>query len=191
MKREDLLAKGYTEEQVTDLLNTFHGVNEENKKLQNELNNKKSLETQNQELQKQLDEINKSKMTEQELLAKEKEEIEKNLAESRIIKNTAKAKDILAGLDIDDKLISTLVSDDENKTIEMANLLKTKLDNDKEKYIKETKESIANLNAKPTPTNIPQSDDKMTAEKFENMTLTEQVMWKKENAQEYENLFNE
>ena len=24
MKREDWLAKGYTEEQVTDLLNTFH-----------------------------------------------------------------------------------------------------------------------------------------------------------------------
>ena len=30
----------------------------------------------------------------------------------------------------------------------------------------------------------------MTAEKFNSMTLTEQVMWKRENAQEYEQIFN-
>ena len=72
MKREDLLAKGYTEEQVTDLLNTFHEVNNENKKLQSELDKKASLETQNQELQKQLDEIHKANMTEQEKINAEK-----------------------------------------------------------------------------------------------------------------------
>lgn len=190
MKREELLAKGYTEEQVTDLLNTFHKVNEENKILTNELGKKSELEAKNLELQKQLDEINKASMTEQERIAKEKEEIAKNLKDSRIIKNTALAKDILAGMEVDDKLVKRLVSEDENETVELASLFKTKLDNDKEKHYKEAKESLINANVTPTPTNVPQNDDSMTVEKFNSMTLTEQVMWKKENAQEYENLMN-
>ena len=45
MKREELLAKGYTEEQVTDLLNTFHSVNKENQILKSELENASSIET--------------------------------------------------------------------------------------------------------------------------------------------------
>ena len=49
MKREDLLAKGYTEEQVTDLLNMFHGINKEKDKkiadLQSEVLQKSEFET--------------------------------------------------------------------------------------------------------------------------------------------------
>ena len=49
MRREDLLAKGYTEEQVTDLLNTFHGINKEKDKqiadLQSEVLQKSEFET--------------------------------------------------------------------------------------------------------------------------------------------------
>lgn len=190
MKREELLAKGYTEEQVTDLLNTFHSINSENKLLKNEVQAKQDLVNQNLELQRQLDEINKANMSEQERLASEKAETEKYLANAKKIYNTAKAKEILAGLDIDEQLITTLVSEDENATINNATLLKNKMDALKESTIKQTKESIANLDIKPTPTNIPQENSAMTVEKFKNMTLSEQVMWKRENAQEYENLFN-
>lgn len=190
IKREDLLAKGWNEEQVTDYLNMVHSLNNENKKLQDELGKITTLETQNQELQKQLDDIAKANMTEQEKMAEKQKEIETNLENSKKIYNTAKAKEILAGLDVDDKIIETLVSADETKTIEMANLLKTKLDTDREKYIKETKESITNLDVKPTITNVPQTDDSMTVDKFNAMSMTEQVMWKKANEQEYNNLFN-
>ena len=190
MKREDLLAKGYTEEQVTDLLNTFHSINSENKLLKNEVESKQELVNQNLELQRQLDEINKANMTEQEKLESEKAEVEKNLANARKIYNKAKVKEILAGENIDEQLIDNLVSEDEATTIANANLFKTTLEGLKETVAKQTKESITNLDVKPQPTNIPQDDNIMTAEKFSKMTMTEQVLWKRENAQEYENLFN-
>ena len=187
MKREELLAKGYTEEQVTDILNTFHGINKENETLKSQLQSSKGS---NEELQKQLDAINEANLTEQQKLEKEKAESEKYLANAKRIYNTAKAKDILAGLDVDDTLINSLVSDDENTTISNANLLKTKLEAVKDLAIKKTREEIANLNVKPTPTNIPQESDVMTAEKFNKMSMTDQMMWKRENAEEYNNLFN-
>ena len=42
-----------------------------------------------------------------------KKEVETNLKNSRIIVNTAKAKEILAGLDLDDDTINLVVSDDD------------------------------------------------------------------------------
>ena len=190
MRREELLAKGYTEEQVTDLLNTFHSINSENKLLKNEVQAKQDLVNQNLELQRQLDEINKANMSEQERLASEKAETEKYLANAKKIYNTAKAKEILAGLDVDDQLIETLVSEDESATVNNAMLLKNKFDSLREITIKQTKENIANLDIKPNPTNIPQENDVMTVEKFQKMTLSQQVQWKRNNEEEYENLFN-
>lgn len=190
MKREELLAKGYTEEQVTDLLNTFHSINSENKLLKNEVQAKEDLVNQNLELQRQLDEINKANMSEQERITKEKADADKYYSDAKKIYNTAKAKEILAGLDIDEQLITTLVSEDENATINNATLLKNRLESLKESTIKQTKESIANLDIKPTPTNIPQENNVMTVEKFNSMKLSDQIIWKKENGQEYEQLFN-
>lgn len=190
MKREELLAKGYTEEQVTDLLNTFHSINSENKLLKNEVQAKQDLVNQNLELQRQLDEINKANMTEQEKIATEKAEADKYYSNAKKIYNTAKAKEILAGLDIDDQLINTLVSEDETATINNATLLKTKMENLKEATIKQTKDSIANLDIKPNPTNIPQENECMTLEKFNKLSMTEQVVFKRENPEAYEELMN-
>lgn len=190
MKREELLAKGYTEEQVTDLLNTFHTINNENKVLKNEVESKKELVEQNLELQKQLDEINKANMTEQEKLSAEKAEIEKNLANSRKIYNTAKAKEILAGMDIDDDLIKTLVSDDEAQTIANATLLKSKIDTVIETTEKQTKDKITSLNVHPQPTNVPQGDDEMTLDKFNKLGMTDQIIFKRENPEKYEEIMN-
>lgn len=188
MKREELLAKGYTEEQVTDLLNTFHSVNKENQILKSELENASSIETKYKELQKQLDDINKAKMSDQERLEEEKKEIAKNLRESKIIVNKAKAKEILAGLDIDDGLIDTLVNEDETITLNNANLLKNKFDSFKETVAKQTKESIANIDVKPTQTNIPQTSDKMTWEKYTQLSQEEQNRFAIENPTEFANL---
>lgn len=194
MKREELLEKGYTEEQVTDLLNAFHSVNnevkKENESLRKALESKSALEEQNKTLQSQLDAINEANLTEQEKIAKEREEADKYLSNAKKINNTAKAKEILAGLDIDDTLVATLVSDDEQTTIANANLLKNKINAVREVAITTTKEQLANLDVKPNPTNIPQDDAGMTLEKLNSMSLTDQLMFKRENPDVYADLTN-
>ena len=190
MKREDWLAKGYTEEQVTDLLNAFHEVNSENKKLQENVAKSKELETKYNDLQKVVEEINKEKLSEQEKIELEKQETEKKLAEANKIYNTAKVKEILAGLNVDDKLLDTLVSSDEETSIANANAFKTQFDNYKTQIVQETKESIVKTDVKPNPTNIPQEDDVMTKEKFLKMSMTSQKMWKDENPDQYHEMFD-
>jgi TolA-binding protein len=192
---KNILGENATEEQITNLLNAYH-VNESKKvkELENQIN---SLNEQNSkysdydEIKKQLDEINKANMSEQEKLEAQKKEIETNLKNSRIIVNTAKAKEILAGLDLDDDLISLVVSDDANKTIDSANKLKAKFDSQKETVAKQTKESLANLNLDPTLPNVNQGEGKDvidTFEKFGKLSATEQEKWINEHPNEFENL---
>lgn len=193
MKREELLAKGYTEEQVTDILNTLHSVSKDKDKqiadLQSEVLTKGEYETKYNAVQHQLDEMNKANMTEQEKFEAMKKEAETNLRNSKIIVNKAKAKEILSGLDIDENLIDTLVSEDEQATINNANLLKNRFTTFKDTVEKQTRESITNLNAKPETTNVPQQDDGvMTLDKFYKMTNEEQIKFVNENPGVIENL---
>lgn len=187
MNRElarEILGENATEEQVTNLLNQWHidesaKIKELEGKVSNltEQNNKYSdYDT----IKKQLDDINKANMTEQEKLEQMKKETENNLKESRRIVNTAKAKEILAGLDLDDELISLVVSDDSQKTIDSANKLKAKFDSQKEIVTKKTQEDLTKLNVQPTISNVPQSDA-MNFEKFSKMSADEQNKWLVEN----------
>lgn len=193
MKRDELLAKGYTEEQVTDILNTLHSVSKDKDKqiadLQSEVLTKGEFETKYNAAQHQLDELNKANMTEQEKFEAMKKEAEQNLRNSKIIVNKAKAKEILSGLDIDENLIDTLVSEDEQATINNANLLKNRFTTFKDTVEKQTRESITNLNVKPETTNVPQQDDNvMTLDKFYKMTNDEQIKYVNENPGAIENL---
>ena len=193
MKREDLLAKGYTEEQVTDILNTLHSVSKDKDKqiadLQSEVLTKDEYVTKYNAAQHQLDEMNKANMTEQEKFEAMKKEAETNLRNSKIIVNKAKAKEILSGLDIDESLIDTLVSEDEQATINNANLLKNRFTTFKDTVEKQTRESITNLNVKPETTNVPQQDDGvMTLDKFYKMSNEEQIKFVNENPEEIQNL---
>lgn len=193
MKREDLLAKGYTEEQVTDILNTLHSVSKDKDKqiadLQSEVLTKGEFETKYNAAQHQLDEMNKANMTEQEKVEAMKKEAEANLRNSKIIVNKAKAKEILSGLDIDESLIDTLVSEDEQATINNANLLKNRFTTFKDTVEKQTRESITNLNVKPETTNVPQQDDGvMTLDKFYKMSNEEQIKFVNENPEAIQNL---
>jgi hypothetical protein len=188
MNRElarEILGENATEEQVTNLLNQWHidesaKIKELEGKVSNltEQNNKYSdYDT----IKKQLDDINKANMTEQEKLEQMKKETENNLKESRRIVNTAKAKEILAGLDLDDELISLVVSDDSQKTIDSANKLKAKFDSQKEIVTKKTQEDLTKLNVQPTISNVPQTSDAMNFEKFSKMSADEQNEWLVEN----------
>ena len=197
MTREEarkILGEEATEEQITNLLNNYHiQESAKVKELENKVN---ALTEQNnkygdyEEIKNKLDEINKANMSEQEKLEEMKKEAEQNLKNSRIIVNTAKAKEILAGLNLDDEIISLVVSDDTNKTISNANKLKEKFDSTKETVAKETKENLMNTDLQPTISNVNQNEDNtaMTFDKFSKMSATEQEKWLAENPNGLENL---
>lgn len=185
-----ILGDGATEEQVTNLLNSLHNVektkNEEITTLKNQLEQFSDYDA----IKKQLDDINKANMTEQEKLEEQKREIARNLSQSRVIVNTAKAKEILAGLELDDETISMLVSDDENKTIGNATRLKQKFDSLKENVEKQTKEKLLNANLDPSIPNVnPNKDDEtMTIDKFMELSSVEQEKFIEEHPEEFNNL---
>lgn len=191
-KAREILGENATEEQITNLLNQWH-IDESNKvkDLESKVNNlteQNSKYSDYDSIKQQLDDINKANMTEQEKLEQMKKETEQNLKNSRIIVNTAKAKDILVGLDLDDDIINMLVSDDETKTISNANKLKAKFENQKETIAKETKESLVTMNVQPSISNIPQQSDVMTMDKFMDMSAEEQNKFIQEHPEEYNNL---
>lgn len=190
-KAREILGENAMEEQITNLLNQWH-IDESNKvkDLESQVN---SLTEQNNkysdydDLKKQLDDINKANMTEQEKLEAQKKEIEQNLTQSRIIVNTAKAKEILAGLDLDDEIISLVVSDDSQKTINNANKLKAKFDSQKEIVTKKTQEDLTKMNVQPTISNVPQNGA-MTIDNFMNLSAEEQEKFIEEHPEEFNNL---
>lgn len=196
MNREEarkILGEGATEEQITNLLNSWHiQESAKVKELESQVND---LTQQNNKysdydtIKHQLEEINKANMTEQEKLEQMKKETEMNLKNSRIIVNTAKAKEILAGLDLEDDLIKLVVSDDEIKTIDSANKLKAKFDSQKDIVAKQTKETLMSADLKPSISNVnPNEDNVMTLEKFSGLTAEEQNKWIEEHPQEFQNL---
>lgn len=187
-----ILGEDATEEQITNLLNNYHiqeslKVKELEKQIVS-LNEQNSKYSDYDEIKSKLDEINKANMSEQEKLEAQKKEIETNLKNSRIIVNTAKAKEILAGLDLDDDIISLVVSDDEAKTISSANKLKAKFDIQKENVAKQTKESLANVDLTPTITNVNQNENNMSFDKFNSLSADEQNKWLEENPNGLETL---
>ena len=187
IKREDLAAKGYTEEQITDILNTYHKMGEEVKKANEAAKQSNTLV---EGLQKQLDDINQANMTEQEKMAQKEREIETNLANSRKIYNKAKAKELLAGYEIEDEIIDNLISEDENITISNANRFKSRLDTIIANTTKKVQDNIASRDVKPVASNIPQEDEGMTKEKFFKLPMSEQVKFKRENPEKAEEFLN-
>lgn len=188
MKRDELLAKGYTEEQVTDLLNMFHTQNTEISNLNKKLESKSEVEKQYAELQKQIDDINREKLTEQEKLDLMKKETEENLKNSQKIYNKAKVKEILAGYDIEDGIIDSFVSDNEEASINGANLFKNRLDTIIADTTKKVQDSITSIDVRPTASNNPNQDAAMTFEKFSQLSAEEQERFINEHPQEFQNL---
>ena len=127
-------------------------------------------------------------MTEQQKLDQMKKETENNLRESRIIVNTAKAKEILAGENIDEKLIASLVDDNLENTISKATMFKQTLTNLKDSVAKQTRESLVNTDLKPTIPNVNPNEEVMTLDKFGNMSAEEQNKWLQENPNGLQNL---
>lgn len=189
MKREELIAKGYTEEQATELLNLFHSENNEmkanNAKLQNDLNIANNTIAELNKVQVAFNEMQQSKMTEQEKVAAMKAEAEENLAKSKKIVSKAQAKTIFAEIGgIDDAILDTLVSEDLTKTEANAKALVDLIKSRDEATAKKTKEDLANLNVLPNPSNVNgggKGDSQMTKEEFNKLTREEKTKIFKED----------
>lgn len=191
MTREEvkkMLGEGATEEQVSAVLNMYQGEVNKAKTLQASLDKANAEKQELLGYKEEIDKINQSKMTEQEKLNAMQKEVEKNLKESKIIVNRAKAKEVLTGLDIDDDLISSLVSEDEEKTIKNANLLKNRMTTFEESITKKIQDDLVHSNLKPPATNKTTSSDAMTWEKFEKLSQEEQAKFAEENPDEFNNL---
>lgn len=195
MDRKTLLEKGYTEEQVTELLNAFHSENGNTQtellKLQKELEAEKQRLAEFDLIKKQLDEINKEKMTREEKIAlQEKEAQEKVVAANKLL-NSTKAKSILAEAGITeniDVIVNRITTEDEKSTIEsateIANLFKIKI----EETAKKTREEITNLDIKPNPSNVIKNDGAMTWDKFTALSIEEQNKFQSEHPEEFSKL---
>lgn len=187
-----ILGENATEEQITNFLNNYHlNENAKMKELQDQLNalkNENSKYSDYDTIKTKLNEIEQANMTEQQKLEQMKQETEKNLRESRIIVNTAKAKEILAGEVIDDKLIESLVDDNLENTIAKATMFKQTLTNLKDSVAKQTKESLVNADLKPSIPNVNPNENVMTFDKFANMSADEQNKWLQDNPNGLEKL---
>lgn len=194
MKREDLLAKGFTEEQVTEILNMHHNeslqVNKENERLKGELAGANEKIAGYSNMEKEYNDYKQSLMTEQEKFEAMKKEAEKNLIMSKRIMNEAQAKTILAEIGgVDDSILSSIVSDDNEKTIANANALVGMLKAREEATIKKTKEELQNINILPNPSNVPDGDKAIkTFEDFDKLSYEEQDKFQREHPEEFEKL---
>ena len=187
-KARQILGESATEEQITNLLNEFHNAektkNEEITALKNEVGKYSDYS----EMKAKLEEIEKANMTREEQIALREKMANENYEKSRIMLNTTKAKEILSGLNLDDETIALMVSSDESKTVANATKLKNQLEIMRENTIKDTRESMANVDLKPSITNVNQSDDVMTFDKFSKLSADEQEKFIAEHPEEFERL---
>jgi hypothetical protein len=184
-----ILGEGATEEQITNYLDGYHTIEKEKNKEISELKAQLSKFNDYDEIKKKLDDIEKANMTEQEKLQEMKKEYEKNLHDSKIIVNKAKAKQILAGLDISDDIINSLVVEDEAQTTQNATNLASQINTIKEAVVKQTKEELNALDVKPNISNVdPNKDNTMTWDKFTKLSQEEQSKFQIEHPDEFAKL---
>lgn len=191
MRREEvkeILGEGATDEQISSILNAFHNDLDAKEKEISSLNSKLQKQNDYDAIKNELEEIHKANMSEQEKLEEQKKEIAKNLHDSKIIVNTAKAKEILAGLPISDEIINSLVRDDEEATVTNATNLKTQIESLKAETDKKVREELANIDLKPSISNVPQDGGAMTWDKFEGLSIEEQNKFAEEHPDEFANL---
>lgn len=200
MKREELISRGYTEEQASELLDMFHAnmknVTKQNETLQNEIAVANEKIAGLSQKEQELNQIKQSQLTESEKVALKEKEIETRLqeaskreSEAKKVLNEAKAKVILAEIGgVSDNILKSIVTDDEEVTIQNANELLNQFKSFKEETVLKTKEELSSLDIKPAASNSTQNDGAMTWEKFESLSEDEQFKFQEEHPDEFANL---
>lgn len=193
MKREELVAKGYTDEQVSELLDLFHAnssnITKENERLTAELDVAKNKIAGLTQIESEYNTFKQSQLTEQEKTALKEKEINENLAKSRIILNSAKAREIFSEIGgIDENVLKSIVTDNEETTVANANALLSQIKNIKEQTVNKTKEELSKIDITPTPSNNLEAETKMTWENFDKLSSEEQNKFAMEHPDEFANL---
>ena len=200
MKRDALLEKGYTEEQVTELLDLWHSSNanltSENEKLKSDLGNaNETISGLNQKvsslakMQEELNSIKQSQLSDEEKRKLALEDAEKAKREANVILNTAKAKEILSEVGgVDEAMLQAIVSDNSDATISNATNLLNLLKAREENVVKATTEKLSSLDVKPNPSNNLNQGTEMTWEKFDSLSSEEQNKFAEEHPDEFKNL---
>lgn len=193
MKREELLAKGYTEEQVSELLDMFHknsaNLTKQNENLASELavaNNKIAGLT---EKEQELNSIKQAQLSDADKIALDKEQAAKNLSESKKILNEAKARVILAEIGgVSDSVLKSLITEDEATTIQNANDLLNQFKTFREQTVNKTKEELSSIDIKPAPSNTNLDANTMDWEKFSALSDEDQIKFQEEHPDEFAKL---
>lgn len=193
MKREELLEKGYTEEQVSELLDMFHknsaNLTKQNENLASELavaNNKIAGLT---EKEQELNSIKQAQLSDADKIALDKEQAAKNLSESKKILNEAKARVILAEIGgVSDSVLKSLITEDEATTIQNANDLLNQFKTFREQTVNKTKEELSSIDIKPAPSNTNLDANTMDWEKFSALSDEDQIKFQEEHPDEFAKL---
>jgi cell division septum initiation protein DivIVA len=200
MKREELLEKGYTEQQVSELLDMFHknsaNLTKQNQDLASQLDTANNQIAGLKQTAQEYDALKQSQMTDSEKLQakiKEIEEREKNaaklLSESQRTLNESKAKVILSEIGgVSESVLKSLVTDDEQTTIQNATELLNQFKSFKEQTINKTKEELSSIDIKPTPSNTNQDAGAMDWEKFSALSDEDQIKFQEEHPDEFAKL---
>jgi cell division septum initiation protein DivIVA len=200
MRREELLEKGYTEQQVSELLDMFHknsaNLTKQNQDLASQLDTANNQIAGLKQTAQEYDALKQSQMTDSEKLQakiKEIEEREKNaaklLSESQRTLNESKAKVILSEIGgVSESVLKSLVTDDEQTTIQNATELLNQFKSFKEQTINKTKEELSSIDIKPTPSNTNQDAGAMDWEKFSALSDEDQIKFQEEHPDEFAKL---
>lgn len=192
MNRDDIrkiLGEGATEEQITNTLNALHNQTNALNQTINDLKAQNSKYSDYDSIKSKLDEIERAKLSEQDKLELAKKEAADTLAKANKIYYTAKAKEILAGLEDDEDIISTVIGTTEEETINKATKLANRYRSIQDSVSKKTKEDLANLNVNPNmPNDDPNKTNVMDFEKFRSMSIEEQNKFANEHPEEFANL---
>lgn len=187
-KREELIAKGFTEEQVTEILNLVHAekadVQANATKLQSDLDKANSTIANLSKVKEDYTKLQQSQMSDQDKMAAMMKEAEEHLKQSKLIESKANAKTIFAEIGgIDDNVLDSIVSEDIEKTNANANALLNLIKAREENIALKTKESLLNTNVLPnTQSNVTSnSEPQMTKEEFSKLSVSEKTKIFKEN----------
>lgn len=193
MKREELTALGYTDEQVTQLLDLMHKTNnnitKENEKLKADLDTANNKIVGLTQIEQEYNTLKQSQLTEQEKQSLKEKEIEERLSNARKIDNKAMAKEIFSEIGgVSEDVLNSVVTDDTEQTKKNATAVLNQINSVKEATVNQTKQEMSELDIKPTASNNLETKVEMTWKKFDSMTSDEQEKFVEEHPEEFAKL---
>ena len=152
----------------------------------------KKVEAEKSELQTKYDDLEKKNMTAEELKNKELEDIAKQRKELALEKNKVKAEGLFKKANIEDKqiegLLDKVVSEDETKTIELANSFIEILNSKVEETKKQTTTDLLTGTKKPDVKASGNEPKTITLEDFKKMSYGEKKNLLANDAEKYNEL---